>query len=311
MRVFLTGGTGFVGQEVVKQLHAAGHWLRLLVRNANSAPVRCLLAKNEAEAHAGDVTRAESLAGALGGIEALVHLVGIISEAGESTFENVHVRGTKNIVEAAKQAGVRRFVHMSALGTRAGAPSRYHQTKWGAEETVRGSGLDYTIFRPSLIYGPGDELVNLFAGISRVSPVVPVLGAVGARFQPVAVEAVAAAFTKAAGEPRASGQTYDLCGPERFTMGEMLDEILAVLGRRRLKIRIPAGLARCQAAVLEAVFPRVFGKAPPLNRDQLMMLGEDNVGDPGRADELFGLRHERFSEGIAKYLRRSGDEQGS
>ena len=181
-------------------------------------------------------------------MEAVIHLVGIISEVGESTFENVHQRGTRNILAAAQQAGVRRFVHMSALGTRPNAASRYHQTKWAAEELVRHSGLDFTIFRPSLIYGPQDQFINLFARIIRLSPVVPLLGSPRARFQPVSVEAVAAAFVRSLGEPKSSGQTYDLCGPEALTLSEIVDQILAVLQRKRLKLQVPLGLARCQAA---------------------------------------------------------------
>ncbi len=247
---------------------------------------------------------AASLEGAVDGMEAVIHLVGIISEAGESTFENVHTRGTRNIVTATRQAGTRRFVHMSALGTRPNAASRYHQTKWAAEELVRHSGLDFTIFRPSLIYGPQDQFINLFARMIRRSPVVPVLGNPRARFQPVPVEAVAAAFAKSLGEPKSIGRTYDLCGPEALTLSEIVGQIMDVVQRRRLKLQVPPGLARCQAVFLEFVFRRLLGKAPPLNRDQLIMLQEDNVGNPQPANELFGLVPTSLREGIARYLNR-------
>src|SRR5207237_1119041 len=107
---------------------------------------------------------------------AVIHLVGIISKVGRNTFENVHTQGTQNIVTSAREAGIKRFVHMSALGSRANAVSRYHQSKWAAEEAVRRSGLDYTIFRPSIIYGPKDHFVNLFDKMARFSPVLPVMG---------------------------------------------------------------------------------------------------------------------------------------
>jgi NADH dehydrogenase len=205
-------------------------------------------------------------------------------------------------VTAAQQAKVRRFVHMSALGTRPNAASRYHQTKWAAEELVRHSGLDFTIFRPSLIYGPQDQFINLFARMIRLSPVVPLIGSPRARFQPVSVETVAAAFTKSLGEPKSIGQTYDLCGPEALTLSEILDRILAVLHRRRLKLHVPAGLARFQAVLLELIFRRLLRKVSPLNRDQLIMLQEDNVGNPRPANELFGLTPTLLREGIARYL---------
>jgi NADH dehydrogenase len=168
---------------------------------------------------------------------------------------------------------------------------------------VRRSGLGWTIFRPSIIYGPGDNFVNLFAKIIRFSPVVPVAGGGGARFQPVAVKAVGAAFVKALTEPRAIGETCDLCGPEAFTLGEVVNQILAVMRKKRLKFHVPSGIAWCQAAVFEFVFPRLFHRAPPLNRDQLTLLQEDNVGNGQPANELFGLKFTPFKEGIAGYVK--------
>jgi uncharacterized protein YbjT (DUF2867 family) len=302
MRVFVTGATGFVGQEVVRHLHLAGYVVRILARNPKLARVQEMVSHYGAEAREGDVTSTASLAGALAGVDAVIHLVGIISEHGESTFENVHVRGTRNLVEAAQQAKIGRFAHMSALGTRPNAQVRYHQTKWAAEEIVRQSGLQYTIFRPSLIYGARDHFVNLFARMIRLSPILPIMGRGKARFHPVAVETVGEAFVGSLTEPKSIGQTYDLCGPEILTLPEMLDQILEVMGRKRLKLRVPLGLARLQAAILEFVFPRVLGQAPPLNRDQLIMLQEDNVGDPRPANDLFKLRPRAFKEGIRAYL---------
>jgi uncharacterized protein YbjT (DUF2867 family) len=304
MKVFVTGATGFVGQEIVRQLHAAGHALRILARNPQSPQVRNLASRYGAEVHPGDVTQAASLKNALNGIDATVHLVGIISEAGDSTFENIHMRGTQNMVAASRRAGVRHFLQMSALGTRPNAVSRYHQSKWAAEEFVRKSGLDFTIFRPSLIFGPQDHFVNLFAKISRFSPILPVIGSGRSRFQPVAVEAVAKAFARALTEPKSIGQTFDLCGPDTLTLPQILDAILAATGRKRFKLPLPLVLARCQAAFLEFVFPRLLGKAPPLSCDQLIMLQEDNVGAAAPADELFGLDQVGFLEGIGRYVKR-------
>jgi len=304
LNLLLTGGTGFVGWEILAQLRRAGHSIRLLARNPASPRARQAASQDRVEVHPGDVTDAASLTDACEGVAAVIHLVGIISQNGRSTFENIHTQGTRNLIAAAQGVGARRFLLMSALGTRPDAVSRYHQTKWAAEQSARASGLDYTIFRPSLIYGPRDHFVNLFATLTRFLPIVPLLGRADARFQPVAVEAVASAFVRALVTPAAIGKSYDLCGPDALTLGEILDSILEVTRRKRFKLRLPTGLAWAQAALLEQLYPRLLRRAPPLNRDQLIMLGEDNLGDPAAANALFGLRHASFREGIAQYLRR-------
>ncbi len=304
MKVLVTGGTGFVGRAVLAALAEAGYGARVLVRRPGAARVRELVGRFGFEPVPGDVLAPETLRAAAGGCGAVIHLVGIISEVGRNTFENAHSVATRNVVAVARSAGVARLVHMSALGTRPDAVSRYHQTKWAAEEAVRGSGLAWTIFRPSLIYGAEDHFTNLFARLARWSHVLPVPGPGRGRLQPVSVEAVALAFVRALSEPAAVGRTLDLCGPERLTLNEVLDAILAVTGRRRWKVHVPLGLARGVARVLEGVFPRLLGRAAPLNRDQLVMLQEDNVGDPAPANELFRLPAETFREGLARYLKR-------
>lgn len=304
MKVLVTGGTGFVGREIVRELHGAGHKPRLLVRNRASPAVGEITERYAAELREGNVLDAASLLAAMQGADAVIHLVGIISEVGEQTFENVHTRATQNLVRAAQVAGLRRFLHMSALGTRPNAASRYHQTKWAAEQAVSNSALDWTIFRPSVIYGPQDAFVNLFARLAKSSPILPVMGNGRAVLQPVAVEDVACCFTGALGEPRSIRESYDVCGPDKLTMPEILRTILAATGRKRLIVRVPIELARVLAACLEFVYPRLLGKAPPLNRDQLLMLQEDNVGEPRWTVEMFGLRQNSFAEGIARYLKR-------
>jgi NADH dehydrogenase len=250
----------------------------------------------------GSVLCPEDLRRALHGCDAVIHLVGIIGEIGDQTFERVHQEGTLRVVEAALACGVRRIVHMSALGTRPSATSRYHQTKWAAEEAVRASGLDWTIFRPSVIYGPGDGFVNLFARMSRWSPVLPVIGQGTALLQPVSVDGVAQAFARALDSKNAVHQTYDLCGPDRLTMSQVLQAILRATRRRRLMVRIPGWLAWYPTAVLEQVFPRILRRPAPLSRDQILMLEEDNVGNPSAAERDFQIRSKPFSEGIGAFL---------
>jgi NADH dehydrogenase len=303
MKVLVTGGTGFVGQAVVRRLCASGHRVRLLVRRPESPSARALADAEGAELRSGDVLDAQALVAACAGMDAVVHLVGIIAESGAQTFENIHAGGTRTVVEAARAGAVHRFVHMSALGTRPGAASRYHQTKWLAEQSVRRGGMAWTIFRPSIIYGPGDGFVSLFERLSRYSPVVPLVGNGQNRLQPVPVEDVANCFALALAEPRAVDQTFDLCGPDPLTLRQILETILRVTGRRRLIIPLPLSLLRVQAALLEGLYPGLLRRPAPLSRDQLLMLEEDNVGDPRAAMDVFGLRAIPFADGLAACVR--------
>lgn len=295
VKVLVTGGSGFVGREIVRQLLAAGHGVRVLARGSR-APVP------GAEVRPGSILDPASLPPALAGCDAVIHLVGIISECGDQTYERVHTEGTARVVDAARAAGIRRFIHMSALGTRPGAVSRYHRSKWDAEERVRSSGLAWVIHRPSLIYGPGDGFVNLFAGLSRWSPIVPVIGPGTTLFQPVAVEDVAAAFVASLVRESATGRTYDLCGPGRLSFNQVLTEILDATRRRRVKLHLPFALAHLQALALEWVVGGLLRRPPPLNRDQVRMLREDNVGDPGPMERDLGVHPMAFRDGIRRWL---------
>jgi uncharacterized protein YbjT (DUF2867 family) len=306
MNVLVTGGTGFVGQEVVRELHCASHRIHFLSRRRSYVFAYAIEEEFGGLVYYDDILDPRHLESDLkeakADIDTIIHLVGIISESDGQTYERVHTTGTENLLRIAQKLGVKRFVHMSALGTRAGAMARYHRSKWAAEELVRGSGLEWTIFRPSIIFGPGDGFVNLFAKIIRRSPVVPIMGDGHSKFQPVAVENVATAFVQSLAEPRALRQTFDLCGNETLSLNEIIDTILAVLQRKRLKVHVPLAIARVQAALLEFLFGKLLRRPPPLNRDQLIMLQEDNVGNGQAADELFGLKPVKFREAIAAYL---------
>jgi uncharacterized protein YbjT (DUF2867 family) len=296
MKVFLTGGTGFVGSEVLRQLLAANHTVRCLVRGGSEGklPIR-----EGVEVRIGDVVDPQSLKGLLEGCDAVIHLVGIIREApGRGvTFARLHFEATRNMIEAATAQKVGRFLQMSANGTRAEAESPYHRTKWQAEEAIRSSGLDWTIFRPSLIFGPDDEFVNMLAGLVRKLPLVPVIGDGRYRMTPVAVEDVARSFVAALKNKESVAQIYHCCGPDTLTYDEVLDLVGKALGKDHvLKIHHPAFLVKPFLALFESI-PQF-----PITRAQLTMLLEGNVCDPSPWARAFRIKPQSLEEGIRKYL---------
>jgi NADH dehydrogenase len=297
MKVFLTGGTGFVGSEVLRQLVAAGHSVRCLVRAGSDGK---LAVREGVEVRHGDVTEPETLEGALEGCDAVIHLVGIIREfPGKGiTFKRLHFEATRTMVEAAEIQGVKRYLQMSANGTRENATSPYHQTKWQAEEAVRASSLDWTIFRPSLIFGPGDAFVNMLAELMCKLPVMPVIGDGRYRMSPVAVEDVAASFVKALAKPETVGRTFHCCGPQSHNYDEVLDLIGAALGKAHVpKLHHPVFLMKPVVALLESI------PAFPLTSSQMTMLLEGNECDPAEWAEAFGIKPQAFPEGIRRYLK--------
>jgi len=243
--ILVTGGTGFVGQEVVRELLAMGYPVRILVRHperghplAHHACVELLK---------GDALRPDTLPAAMVGVQAVIHLIGIISETSHITYEQGHTEATHNVLNAAKHAGVTRWVQMSAIGTRPYAQSRYHLTKWAAEQLVRQSGLDWTIIRPSLIYGydERDRLLNLLrAALSWPLNFMqlysfPLLNGGESLIQPVSVREVARCFALAPAKAASIGQTYDLVGPVAFSWREMVYKIMAALGKKGIYEEIP------------------------------------------------------------------------
>ncbi|HEY6873787.1 MAG TPA: complex I NDUFA9 subunit family protein [Geobacteraceae bacterium] len=292
MKIFLTGGTGFIGGHLRRALLDRGHELRLLVHRRGDG------FEAGVEQVEGDVTRPESFAGRVEGCDATINLVGIIREfPGRGvTFERLHVEATRNVIEAARGAGVKRHLQMSALGTRPNATSAYHRSKFRAEECVRGSGLDWTIFRPSIVFGPQDDFVNKLAGYIRHYPAVPVIGDGTYRLQPVSADDVARCFAMALEMPDTASKTFELCGPDRFPYNEMLDLIGRAIGKPRVaKVPNPLGLMKLVVPLLQGF--SFF----PITMDQILMLVEENICD-GNWRETFRFEPQPFAEGIGKYL---------
>ncbi len=275
-RVLVTGASGFVGRGVVQALRAAGHEVFAASREGRRV--------EGARGLGMDVTDEGSVRLAVDAArpEAVVHLVGIIAEKGRQTFQAVHVDATRHVLGALPPST--RYVHMSALGARADSASRYSSSKARAEALVRESGLPATIFRPSLIFGPGDDFFGrVLKGLVTAAPIVPQIGDGRFPFRPVSRADVAAAFVGALTRPEAIGQTYTLTGPTEFTFRQLLELELQALGKRKPIVAIPVPLMNLAVPLMQ-VLP-----SPPITRDQYAMLLEGNTGDPEPARRTFAL----------------------
>jgi uncharacterized protein YbjT (DUF2867 family) len=295
-RVFVTGGTGFLGKRVVRALLGHGFLVRCLVRPGSEGRLRGFESIDRVP---GDVLDAERLAPSAEGCTAVVHLVGIIRERrGHGiTFERLHEQATLNMLALAKAAGITRYLQVSALGARPDARSRYHLTKWHAEEAVRGSHTNWTIFRPSVIFGAGDDFVSRVAGMIRRLPAVPVLGDGLYRLQPIKVEHVAEGIARTLLRATSAGQTYDVAGPAALPFIEILDEVGVALGRSHVrKLHVPLGGAKLVTRALEWL------PLYPLTLDQIAMLEEGSVGDPTAFYRDCDLTPEPLAEGLRHLL---------
>ncbi len=296
MEVFVTGGGGFVGREIIQQLVAAKHSVRALVRGVSAInDVRGV------DTVVGDTTDPETLRDQLSGCDAVIHLVGIIREfpGRGTTFKKLHVESTVNILQAAEEQGVKRYLQMSANGTRENSISSYHQTKWEAEERVRQSNLDWTIFRPSLIYGPEDQFINMLAKLIKALPLVPVMGDGQYQLQPVSIIDVANGFVAALDKENTIGKTYQCCGLQSFSYDQLLDLIAQTLGQvaGARKIHQPLWLMKPMVALLQSI--PLF----PMSSDQLQMLLEGNICTETCWQDDLSLQLHDFSSSIKTYLK--------
>jgi uncharacterized protein YbjT (DUF2867 family) len=286
--IFVTGGTGFVGTAIQKALK--GNPLRLLVREGEVGP-----RNPDARYLPGDVTDAASLAGTMEACSTVIHLVAIIQEHDEVTFDRVIRQGTENVVAEAERAGVEHFILMSAMGARNDPRYPYFFAKHRAEEAAKSSVLPWTIFRPSIIFGPGDGFINQLADLVRSAPVVPIAGNGQSLFQPVSVHEVATSFAWAVGHPESIGQTYELGGPDILTYDEIIELIQNQLGTSKRTAHLPASLVRA-AVRLASPLPKRL--RPPVTLDQLRMLEIDNCTDRSATPDLAGRPQLRVQNGI-------------
>jgi NADH dehydrogenase len=283
--ILVTGGTGFIGPRIVHALRQRDLPVRALVRRPEDR-VSTQLAAWGTELARGDMTDAESLRRAVAGCDAVVHLVAI-RQGKREEFERVMELGTRDLVAAAKEAGVQRFILMSALGTTEETKDLvpYYRAKWEQEQTLRGSGLEHVIFRPSFVFADSGGILPTFRKLAKLAPVTPIIGSGEQRIQPIWVEDAATYFAEGVSRAEAANRTFELGGPDVVSWNEFWARLKRALDQRRPSVHVPVGVMRVNALVTE----RLPGNIP-LTRDLLTMLEHgDNVVTNDDAVQTFGL----------------------
>ena len=307
-RIFLTGGSGFVGSHVLPALLEAGHQVVALARTPRAAAA--ISQRNAAHAarlttRIGDVTDPATLPAALAGCDAVVHLVALPRDWNKGAdLLRVNTAGTESLIAAASATGVTRFVHLGALGVQDREELHYAKSKARAERAVRESSLNWTILKPSLIWGERDGFFNIVAALVKIpAPAVPVPGNGKSRFQPVWVCDVARAVVQVLGDPRSVRRSYELGGPRYWTYTEITQEVARALGKRRIVIPMPVPLISLVAGASEAI------RLPfPVATDQLRQLALDNIGATDAVERELGFVP-RDMGGRLSYLRRKISQQ--
>ena len=308
--ILVTGASGFVGSHMIPALVDAGHRVRALVRDDDGAALvmrRLAPSQRDAvETRAGDVTRPETLPAALAGADAVFHLVAVPRDwDGGATLRLVNTEGTRNILRAASDAGVRRLVHLGALGVVDDPDLHYGSSKVKGMALVRESGLDWTILSPSLLFGPRDGFFNILGDLVRMSPgIVPITGKGDARFQPLSITDLARAAVIAFGDPSTVGREFLLGGPRYWTYREIVEEVLRGMGSKRALVPMPVSLIRLVATVAEKV------RLPfPVATDQLRQLKHDNIGPLDSVVDGFGFEPRPMEGGLTHLRQKLKDQE--
>lgn len=297
MTVLVTGATGFLGRQVVRQLLDSGQEVRAMVRTPGRESV---FSAPPTDVCYGDVSDPDALAEACRDIDMVVHLVAVI-RGGPRQFEAVNRQGTANVAAAAKAAGsVKHFIHLSAIGAAAEPGRQYLYSKWQGEQEVIKSGLHYTIIRPSLIFGPGDEFTRAVAALVRITPATPVIGSGLNRLQPIYVDDVAACVAAAGSGNFRGNRIVAIGGPQQLSYNEIVAAVADALDRSRRRINIPVWAVRLPIAAMETLT-----RNPPINRAMLQLIGMRNVTDVDSVAAAFGF-NPRPMAGNMDYLRGIG-----
>jgi uncharacterized protein YbjT (DUF2867 family) len=296
--ILITGANGYIGQHLVRRLVAQGVTPRCLVRNIGRA--RQVLPADQVELVQGDTTQAATLAPAVRGVDTIVHAAFITADrkaTKENYYNETNVDGTQNLIAAAKAAGVKRIVEISGLGTRPDVPGSYMQGRYLAEKMLVDSGLDWTIIRPSVLFGKDAPFVKGLTELIATSPVVPLIGGGKIEFQPIYVEDVVTVIIKVLDEPeRTRNHIYTIGGPEHYSFSQILDVLQHAMHTHRPKVYAPTLLVGIGAAVMEAVLPK-----PPLTKAAMTLFTFDNTTDLKSVEHEFGFEPQSFAQYIGEH----------
>lgn len=297
--ILVTGGSGYLGSHIIRKLVERGKSVRVMVHNREKAEKEGRLAGLAVDWVQGDVTRSETLGPALQGIEAVIHTVAIAIEKGGRTYEAINYQGTVNMVDAALEHGIQRFINISQLGASPDLPYRFLASKGQAQAYVAQSDLAWTAFRPSVIWGPEDEFANTFARLIPLTPIIfPIIGDEDARFEPVWVGDVAASVIQTIDDPSSFKQEYELGGPEVLTLEQIERRTLEAVGARRLMVPFPLPILRLIVTFMEAALP-----APPVTRSLLELLAVSNVTSANAIQKFVENPRPFTAENAREYMR--------
>ena len=298
--ILVAGGTGFVGGGIVRELARRGNDVAVLTRDVEKARRR--FPGLDIRYRQGDVRDTGSLKTALQGVDVVAGCQQFPNSPIENpgrgyTFDEIDAKGTDHLVQAAKNAGVKRYIYLSGAGASADAKYHWFRAKWRAETAVRESGIPYVILRPSWIYGPEDRSLNRFLRMASFLPFVPLIGAVGKqRLQPVFIDDVVRAVAEAADNTTADNQTFEIGGPEVLTMTEIVRTALQVAGKRRLLLSAPKSVMKLAASILQ------FMPGRPLTPYAVEFITMDALADPAEVERKLGLKMTPLREALATYL---------
>lgn len=291
MKVAVTGGTGFVGRNLVARLLEDNHEVTVLSHRKSGEGIF----GPKVRIVNGSVSSITEMVPAFQGVQIVFHLVGIIAETRSKTFDKTVAEGSRNLVAACKEGKVKKIVYLSALGTTENAETAYHRTKFLAEQSIKNSGLEWTIFRSSVIYGKDDGFLRTMSKVIKLLPFVPVFGDGKYKLQPVYIGDLAEAIAKSVQIPTTNSEIINVGGPEELEYEEVLSKIKNALGKSRLNFHIPFGVIRPIAAVMEKIL-----KPSPLTTDMLKMLKMGNTGEITKLRAILGVEPVNFEDGLKR-----------